>query len=356
MNKKKTVFVAMSGGVDSSVAALLLIKQGYNVIGAYMKCWIGLPTSHGYKFQQQCTWRQDRRDAYQVAAKLKIPIVTFDFTKEYYRDVIKNFFYEHKLGNTPNPDVLCNKYIKFGVFLKQAQKRGADFIATGHYVRKIGKDLYEAKDKNKDQSYFLWALTEQQVGKSIFPVGGLLKSEVRAIAKKYNLSTANKKDSQGLCFVGNISIPEFLSAKINQKTGSVITTRGEVIGTHRGLAFYTIGQRHGLRIASRLPYYVVKKDLKNNTLIVASGQSDSALFSSEIKITNASWISKPPALKKIYTARIRYRQPKQKIKFIGKVGRYYNYKFFQPQRAVTPGQSLVLYEKQKMLGGGIISA
>jgi len=352
LNQK--VFVGMSGGVDSSVAALLLQKQGYDVVGVYMKCWDGLPTPDGVKFRDQCTWKQDRRDAIEVAAKLKIPFKTYDFTKEYRRDVIEYFFKEAKAGRTPNPDVMCNRYIKFSLFLKQARKDGADFIATGHYVKKSKDSLYQANDTTKDQSYFLWTLSKEQIGYSLFPIGSLKKTRVRQIAKKAGLVTASKKDSQGICFIGNVGMVDFLGVRIKHKPGPVITSAGKVVGEHFGLPFYTIGQRHSLNIPSKWPYYVADKITKSNTLVVGEGQNDECLFGNGLIVDDCFWPNSSPIKNKLYKAKIRYRQPDQGVKLVQVNGKTSEFKFTKPQRAITPGQSLVLYDGKKMLGGGII--
>jgi tRNA-specific 2-thiouridylase len=354
-SKKKKVYVGMSGGVDSSVSALLLQKQGYEVIGAYIKCWSGLDTPDGRKFETQCTWKSDWHDALGVAAKLKIPLVKFDFTAEYRQAVVEYFFAEAAAGRTGNPDVMCNRVIKFGVFLKAAVAQGADFIATGHYVNKVGHDLYQAADKTKDQSYFLWTLTSEQVNRSLFPLGELQKKDVRIIAKEAGLGVANKKDSQGLCFVGDVAMTEFIGARMKKDPGLVVTASGREIGRHQGLAFYTIGQRHGMGLPAHLPYYVAAKDPVKNILVVAEGQNDESLFKSEVFVENFSWINSEPKMNKKYLAKIRYRQPDQEVIITAKDQDFWKFEFTKPQRAVTPGQSLVLYDGEKMLGGGVIN-
>lgn len=357
---KRKVFVGMSGGVDSSVAAYLLKKAGYNVVGVYMKCWDGLPTPDGIKFKDTCSWRDEKRDAMAVAAKIGIPFKMYDFTKEYREQVIDYFFKEYAAGRTPNPDIACNSEIKFKLFLELALKEGADFIATGHYVRRrvvksaIRNELLQAKDKNKDQSYFLWTLTQDQIKKSLFPIGNYLKPQVRVLAMKAKLRTAEKKDSQGICFIGKVSVENFLCARIPEKIGKVVTSSGRVVGEHNGAAFYTIGQRHGLKLSAALPYYVIGKDMRKNIVYVGEGNSDKKLYCNELKCTETSWINEPPIVGKTYLARIRYRQPLQKVKIVSKVKGIWSFKFVEPQRAVTSGQSLVLYEKDRMMGGGII--
>src|SRR3990167_1227454 len=268
-NKKIKVFVAMSGGVDSSVAALLLQKEaclpvgrGYDLVGCYIKGW--------YPPGVICNWKEDRRDAMRVCAKLGMPFITVDAEKEYKKEVVDYMISEYKAGRTPNPDIMCNKSVKFGVFLKKALAMGADYIATGHYARlrlkiknkKSNLKTYElaiAKDLNKDQSYFLWTLTQEQLKYCLFPLGGLLKSEVRKIAKKNDLATAEKEESQGVCFIGEFNMEDFLKKYIKQKKGKVVTAGGKIIGEHNGLAFYTIGQRHGFGFGGGEggPYYIV---------------------------------------------------------------------------------------------------
>ncbi|MDP3785357.1 MAG: tRNA 2-thiouridine(34) synthase MnmA [bacterium] len=334
-NEGKKVFVAMSGGVDSSVAALLLKEQGYDVVGAHIHCWDG------------CDTKEDRRDAMRVAAKLGIPFLTFDFRKEYREKVFEYMVREYAAGRTPNPDVACNREIKFGIFLKKALELGADFIATGHYVRKIGGRLYEAKDKNKDQSYFLWTLTPEQLERSLFPIGDYLKSEVRELARKAGLATAGKKDSQGLCFVGKVRFQEFLRSVLPREEGKILNPAGEILGRHDGAHLYTIGQRHGLKIGGlEKPVYVAERNVNLNTIIVVDTK-DPALYRSEIEVGELNLIS--GNLPEKVEVRIRYRQPRQGARFFdGKII------FDEPQRGVASGQSAVFYTEEELLGGSII--
>ncbi len=389
--RKGRVVVGMSGGVDSSVAALLLKKEGYDVTGVYMKNWADP--------RYPCPWQEDRRDAMRVAAVLDIPFETWDFTKEYRASVVDYMVQEYAAGRTPNPDVMCNREIKFGIFLKQALLRGADFVATGHYVRRtastnnkfktnkridefaysrqIRYSLMIAKDPNKDQSYFLWTLTQEQLKHCLFPIGGYTKPEVRGLAKKFGLPTAEKPDSQGICFIGEIDLGAFLRDELGIKLGKVLTTAGKIVGEHEGVQFYTIGQRHGLGFGGGIPFYIAEKDAKTNTLVVAEGPNDNALFSKELTVENINWISGNfPQLPLECEARIRYRQPLQFCR-IGRIPAdneriIANHKSFaihedsfndsftlrvsfkEEQRAVTPGQSVVFYKKGVMLGGGII--
>ena len=389
-NKKQRVFVAMSGGVDSSVTAALLKKatpnnfeklfgrptpkgfRGYDVSGVFIK---------GYYPQNiPCSWREDRRDAMRVAAVLNIPFYTFDFSAEYKKHIIDFMIKEYGEGRTPNPDIMCNKHIKFGLFLKKALEMGADKIATGHYatLRRCSKNspLYPqagsdtdsfllhllcGKDPNKDQSYFLWTLGQEQLKYCLFPVGGYLKSEVRAMAQKFKLPTAEKKDSQGLCFIGEFKLEDFLKDHIRPKPGKIVDADGEEIGIHNGIQYYTIGQRHGIGFGGRdKPYYVVKKDTSRNILTVASEEKQKEFSKTEAEITDVNWIlGQVPDLTKKYSARIRYRQPLQKIKIkdyglriSGKWGM--TIEFDEPQKAIAPGQSFVVYSGKELVGGGII--
>ena len=348
--KNKRVFVAMSGGVDSSVAAALLKKQGYEVTGVFFKPW---QPENGLSF---CNWKQDRQDAMKVAIKLKIPFLTWDFSKDYYRTVTKYMVDSYKKGITPNPDVMCNKEIKFGLFLKKALTMGADYIATGHYVRKNGKsgayNLLKAKDKNKDQSYFLWTLTQKQLKYCLFPIGDYAKPEVRILAKKFGLSNWNKKDSQGVCFVGDLDMKEFLKEYIKPKTGLIKNKKGEIIGQHDGTVYYTIGQRHGFEIfRNDGPYYVTGKNTKDNVLFANKNK----LENKGLKVKDISWVEKPEKFQIKVDVKIRYRHDSQKA-FIIKNGsdKRAILRFFKPQTSATSGQSAVFYIGQKLIGGGVI--
>ncbi len=365
-HKKPLVFIGMSGGVDSSVAALLLKKQGYNVVGIFIRSWTNQALVN-------CPWEIDSKDASRVAGKLNIPFYVWDFEKEYEKEVVKYMINTYKRGLTPNPDVMCNFKIKFGLFLERAKKLGADFIATGHYVRKINTDsedrLIQAKDLNKDQTYFLWHLNQNQLKHSLFPIGNYLKSEVRKIAQKYNLPVANKKDSQGICFLGKVKLYDFLKNFIKEKPGDVVTVWGEKIGTHKGVYFYTIGQRHIGVSSSQCggkPLYVVDKNIKNNILIV--DKDGPSLYKKEIKVKNFNFINKSalnPYLQKnqikmpIYL-RVRYRQPLFKGELIGNLrSKHLRIVFDEPQKFIAPGQSTVFYLPYKnnffeLLGGGEI--
>ncbi len=342
----------MSGGVDSSVSAALLLEAGYEVIGAFMKNW------------SNCDWRRDQRDATRVAAKLGIPFVTFDFEKEYREAVVDDMFREFEAGRTPNPDVLCNKYIKFDRFVQEADRLGCAFVATGHYTRSIDGKLYAGTDKNKDQSYFLWAMKPEVVSRVVFPIGEMAKPQVREKARELGLEVADKKDSTGICFVGEVDMRTFLQERLLKNPGNVVTVDGKVIGTHEGLAFYTLGQREGLGIGGGTPYYVVEKRPATNELIVASNYHP-ALFRSNLTASHLNWFEKP-TVPYACKARIRYRQELQActitssisslrgVPSLSRVDEAILVTFKSPQRAVTPGQSIVFYEDEKVLGGGII--
>ncbi len=351
----KKITVALSGGVDSAASAALLKSQGHDVTGVFM-----LQFDEDIEKTIVCTQRDDKKDALAVAAHLGIPFEVWDFRKEYKRHVIRYMLAEYKAGRTPNPDVMCNTFIKFGYFLKKARKEGADAIATGHYVRVKKKEgrfaLLQGKDKNKDQSYFLYGLTQEQLAHCMFPVGDLTKPEVRALAKKFKLPNADKKDSQGVCFVGEIAMLEFLKGKIRMKPGPLMTLDGARVGTHQGAGYYTIGQRHGLGFpGGGQAMYVVGKDMKKNIVYVAPGEKNPALYTRELAVTEMNWIAgKQPRLPLACTARIRYRQPLQSSRLSKKKPGLIA-TFSKPQRAVTPGQIIVLYKGQEMLGGGIIN-
>ncbi|MBP9822089.1 MAG: tRNA 2-thiouridine(34) synthase MnmA [Candidatus Pacebacteria bacterium] len=339
-NKQKTVYVGMSGGVDSSVSAALLKEQGFNVVGVFMKPW------QPFDDEDFCLWKQDREDAMRSANVLGIPLLTWDFSKEYKKSVTDYMIREYKAGRTPNPDVMCNKEIKFGIFLKKALKDGADFIATGHYIIKKGDKLFQGKDKNKDQSYFLWTLTSDQIKHSLFPVGDLEKPEVRKLAKKFKLPNATKKDSQGVCFIGPLDMKDFLLTYIKPKSGKIIKD-GKEIGGHDGVYYYTIGQRHGLNIRDGGgPYYVIGKDVKKNIIYVGDNAEANI---SEAKVGEFNWIQKQN-LPLSLDVKVRYRTKSAKA-VLDKNG---NLKFINPERAVTSGQSAVFYKSGQLIGGGII--
>ena len=354
------VFVGLSGGVDSSVSAAILLSQGYDVTGVFIKVW--QPDFYA------CTWKEDRLDAMRVCAKLKIPFYTLDLEKEYKKEVVDYMISEYKNGRTPNPDVMCNKYIKFGGFFDWAMKKGADYVATGHYAQvektiiknKAKFRLLAGQDQNKDQSYFLWTLNQKQLSRTLFPVGDIEKPQVRKLAKKFGLNTATKKDSQGLCFIGKIEMAEFLRHFIKAKPGKVLSSQGEIIGQHHGAIFYTIGQRHGFAInqkdTSSKRHFVISKNTKNNTITVSD--SNKGLPETNLKIftlSEVNWtLDENPNVGKKYQARIRYRQPLADCRLEFK-NKKWQVIFDQDQTAPAIGQSIVIYDKQICLGGGIIS-
>ncbi len=356
MEKQKTVLLGMSGGVDSSVSAVLLLEAGYKVIGAFMKNWSdGIDSS-------ECSWRTERRDAMRVAAQLGIDFHTFDFEDEYRKNVYEYMLAEYEAGRTPNPDVLCNKYMKFGFLMHEAEKLGADFVATGHYARtRVDENgmthLLAGVDQNKDQSYFLCQLTQEQLAKSLFPIGEMEKSEVRAIAKKHNLITAEKKDSQGICFVGKVELHDFLRERLPEREGNIVTTAGEVVGTHRGHMYYTIGQRTGLGIGGGSPYFVVERRVETNELVVAHEEEYDALYKNHLtasSLTETVHGNLSRYAGKQLLARIRYRQPLQKCTISLEDGRA-EVAFENDQRAVAPGQFIAFYTGDELIGSGIIA-
>lgn len=354
---KRKVFVGLSGGVDSAVAAALLKQQGYSVRGVFLREY-DLSMSDAMRDQIQCSQEDDRAQAVAVTAFLDIPFEEWDFRKEYGEKVVATMLKSYARGTTPNPDVMCNKHIKFGLFLKEARKRGGDCIATGHYVKNVSSHkLCIAKDTNKDQSYFLYTLSQAQLKYCLFPLGKITKPEVRAIAKKIGLPNWNRKDSQGVCFIGKIGMKDFLQTKVPVKKGKLITVEGEQVGTHDGAAYFTIGQRHGIGYGGGgKPYYVVGKDMKKNTVTVAQGEKNPALFAKKLECGNVHWISgTAPSFPLRARARIRYRQPLQLCQVVGGVrsGRV-RVVFDKKQRAITPGQAIVFYKGKECLGGGVI--
>jgi len=373
----KLVYVAMSGGVDSSVAAALLKKRGFDVVGVFMKPWQP-------KIGSFCMWKEDREDAIRAASALGIPFETWDFSEQYKKSVTDYMVREYKAGRTPNPDVMCNKKIKFGLFFDRAMKEGADYIATGHYVKikraqanfydrsafpakaslvpglsKTQADkpvrstnwlysLYTAKDKNKDQSYFLWTLKQKQLGKYLFPIGDYIKPEVRKLAKKFGLPNHDKKDSQGVCFIGPLDMKGFLKTRIKSRKGKILNLTGKILGEHDGVYYYTIGQRHGLDLGiGGGPYYVVSKNIRKNVIYVGNEKD---LYSKKLKVSGVSWINKEPKLPTQLDIRMRYRAGLTR----GILKKNGELELKNPERAVTSGQSAVFYRKSELLGGGII--
>ncbi|HEY9584458.1 MAG TPA: tRNA 2-thiouridine(34) synthase MnmA [Candidatus Paceibacterota bacterium] len=384
---KKKVYVGLSGGVDSSVSAALLKKAGYDVTGVFIKTWT--------PEWLECSWKEDRLDAMRVCAKISIPFLDLNLEKEYKRDVVDYMVAEYRAGRTPNPDVMCNKHIKFGGFFDFAMSQNADFVATGHYARilrtnnlqlttynkksykssVVGCRLLVGLDANKDQSYFLWTLTQKQLAKTLFPVGDMEKPEVRKLAKKFGLPTADKKDSQGLCFMGKVDIKDFLSHYIKPKSGDVLNEKGEKIGFHDGAVFLTIGERHGFTVTIKTPndapYFIMAKDVKKNYITVSHKENlfdISNKFPMEILIKNVNWISgsvstgltsgaKRGQTCPNLSARVRYRQQLQEVRIwnleFGIKDKNIKIEFKEPQ-IVAAGQSLVLYKGEECLGGGII--
>lgn len=345
----KKVYVGLSGGVDSSVSAALLVKQGYDVVGVYMKNW---SKSIG---RFQCPWQEDYQDAKRVAVSLGIPLEVFDFETSYFDKVVTHMIDAFKQGITPNPDVMCNQEIKFKLFLETALERGADYIATGHYARTIGGRLLKAEDDNKDQTYFLYRVTTEALEKTIFPIGDLKKPAVRALAHDFMLPTAQKKESMGICFVGQVGIKDFLLEYIDTpSSGPIINQDGAVVGEHDGAIFYTIGQRNGLGVGGGLPYYVYKKDMTTNIVYVTNNIADSNLWTHTILLESSHWIGKP-RLDEVSSVRTRHRAPLVAVKSLKLVDNRIEVCLNEPQRAITPGQSAVFYNENECLGGGIVS-
>ncbi len=352
-NSDTRVVVGMSGGVDSSVAALLLKEQGYDVIGVFMKNWDDTD-ENGF-----CSATEDYEDVVRVCNQIGIPYYSVNFEKEYWDKVFTYFLDEYRAGRTPNPDVMCNKEIKFKAFLNYAMTIGADYLATGHYARIRYKDgvyqLLRGVDKNKDQSYFLNALTQQQLSKTMFPLGELEKTEVRRIAKEAGLATATKKDSTGICFIGERNFKEFLSRYLPAQRGEIRTPDGELKGYHDGLMYYTIGQRQGLGIGGPgEPWFVIDKDVKRNILIVGQGYDHEGLYSDGLEAINVNWIIPVKGKEFTCTAKFRYRQEDQNVTVFIKDDDKVEVHFEEKQRAITPGQAVVFYDGDVCLGGGTI--
>lgn len=344
----KKVYVGVSGGVDSSVAAALLKERGYDVVGVYMKNWSqDLPGHH-------CPWKEDYNDAKRVAVQLDIPFKMYDFEKQYQHKVVDYMIAEYKAGRTPNPDIMCNQEVKFKLFLETALEDGADMIATGHYARIQDGKLLTAKNKDKDQTYFIYRVTEEALKRSLMPIGEFKnKDEVRAVANKFGLVTAEKKDSQGICFVGKVGIKEFLGNYLQTTPGNIVNEKGKIIGQHEGAIFYTIGQRHGLDVGGGLPYYVIGKDMKKNEVYVTTDLDDASLWHKEIKLSDVHWINGQPKLNMLMV-RTRYRLALVKCEIISLSKNTLHVKLFDEVRAITAGQSAVFYDGDVCLGGGII--
>ena len=345
----KKVYVGLSGGVDSSLVAALLKEQGYDVVGVYMKNWTqDLP---GMK----CPWAEDLADAKRVAVALSIPFKIFDFQKEYKQNVVDYMTTEYAAGRTPNPDIMCNQEIKFKLFLDAALASGADLIATGHYARTEKGKLLSARNHNKDQTYFLYRVTEKALMKTLFPLGDFTaKEEVRKEAEKRSLITARKKDSQGICFVGSVGIRDFLSQFIETESGDIVEKEtGKILGRHNGAIFYTFGQRHGLNIGGGLPYYVVGKDMVKNEVYISTNLNTTEFWRDEIEISDTHWINSAPESNRTYQIRVRHRAPLINAKIMVQENGAI-LKLETSERAVAPGQSVVIYDGEICLGGGIV--
>ena len=348
----KKVYVGMSGGVDSSVTAALLKEQGYDVTGVYMKNWSqDLPG-------MVCPWKQDYQDAKRVAVQLGIPFKMYDFETEYRQKVVDYMIAEYKAGRTPNPDIMCNQEVKFKLFLEACLSDGADMIATGHYARTKNGELHTAANIDKDQTYFLYRVTEDALKHSLMPIGEFVtKEEVRAKAKELGLATAEKKDSQGICFVGKVGIKDFLLHALGEQTrGRILDQNGATVGEHDGAIFYTIGQRHGLNVGGGLPFYVIGKDMDKNEVYVTTDLQDERLWHKELHITDLHWINEPPEQGKTYQVRTRYRATLVDCSVDLEAGPIGTAKLALSEeiRAITPGQSAVIYDGDQCLGGGIV--
>lgn len=358
---KRKVFVGMSGGVDSSVSAALLKEQGYDVTGVFIKVW--------QPDFIECTWKEDRLDAMRVASVLDIPFVTLDLEKEYKENVIDYMISEYRKGRTPNPDVMCNREVKFGAFYTWAKEQGADYVATGHYSRIETSDnrhqttedrntipvcsLKKSKDEHKDQTYFLWTLSKEILSSVLFPIGAIEKSDVRKLAEKFKLPVATKRDSQGLCFVGTINVKTLLKQYIEEKDGDVINEQGEIIGIHSGSMFLTIGERHGFTVIKKTtgdaPYFIIAKDFEKNTITV-SHIPPQEIKGEIISLTSCNWTHEL-VRGKVYDARARYRAPLARVECIDRS----HFKIADGELVATPGQSLVLYDSEFCIGGGVIN-
>ncbi|MDO8579699.1 MAG: tRNA 2-thiouridine(34) synthase MnmA [bacterium] len=353
----KKVYVGMSGGVDSSVSAALLQARGFDVTGVFIRVW--------QPDWMECTWREDRLDAMRVCVALNIPFVTLDLEKEYKREVVDYMISEYVAGRTPNPDVMCNRYVKFGGFFDWAMKRGADYIATGHYVQIKEENgtfkLVSGTDQNKDQTYFLWTLTQRELSKTLFPVGDMEKSETRALARKFKLPVAEKKDSQGLCFIGKVNMKEFLSHYIKPRRGKILNEFGETLGEHDGSVFLTLGERCGFapikKTADEKPYYVISRDIEKNTVTVSHKSPMGALSveKKEYNLKSTNWISGIPETGNRYHARIRHLGEFLPCEIEIKESNQKNTKIvFENHTVIASGQSIVVYDGKECLGGGIV--
>lgn len=346
----------MSGGVDSSVAAALLKEQGHELMGIFMHFWAEESLSSGQT--NKCCSIESFNDARRVANQLGFPLYTLNLDEQFKKEVVDEFLLEYGKGNTPNPCVTCNKYIKFDAILKKAEELGFDAVATGHYARIVSKDghlhLARPKDRNKDQTYFLYTLTEEKLEKIMFPLADLTKPEVRELAKKYDLSIASKPESQEICFVGSDNHNDFLKKYLNLSSGPIVTLDGQTVGEHKGLPLYTIGQRKGVEIGGIGPFYVAGFDYPKNILYVTKDGEGPELYRTQLETGNLDWTGHQPSFPLSCQAVIRYRHAPCAVT-IDRKGDYHTVLFNEPQRAVTPGQSIVFYQDDTVLGGGIIS-
>lgn len=377
--KNKKVLVALSGGVDSAVAAALLLQKGYEVVGAFMIQYENSSNVRSQSLERESCWHNDYREALRVAAHLRITLFQFDFTKDYKKHVLDYLYREYRANRTPNPDVLCNTFIKFGVWLEKAKDLDFDYLATGHYARNMRTSkMYEskksenyfstsnfqnasqfvcyhlmmAKDKIKDQTYFLHQLNQEQLSRVLFPIGDYTKPQVRRLAKRFGLPNATREESMGICFVGEVPMKDFLKNQIKTKVGDIVLSSGEIIGKHEGLELYTIGQRH-IGVQGSRPLYVVDKYLKTNELVVGF-EADPLLYKKEITIDDVRWVSgQEPKFPLTSEVRLRHRQALQKCRIMNNESGIM-VEFGKPQRAVTPGQFAVLYKNGECLGGGVI--
>ncbi|MEK6895191.1 MAG: tRNA 2-thiouridine(34) synthase MnmA [Nanoarchaeota archaeon] len=369
-NKKTKVLLAMSGGVDSSVAALLLKKQGYEIIGAFMKNWSDTKN----QITGECSWREERKQAIKIASMLNIPLITLDFEKQYKSQVVDEMFKKYKLGITPNPDVDCNNKVKFPLLWKAAKRLNCDLIATGHYARtkktKNKIELHRAKDESKDQSYFLYRLKEFDLSHTLFPIGNYTKKQVREIAEKNKFPNYNKKSTVGICFIGKVNLKDFLKNKIKPKKGNILNPEGKIIGTHDGIYYYTIGQRIGPRFGINIDkgvhdsnpsqmsrWYVAKKDIKTNTLTIAP-EGNKLLYRQNIIIKNAHWINSELSKTKSHKIFSRIRQVGELIPSnlrYNKKTKHFEIVLNKAITGISKGQAIVLYQKTKCIGGGVIS-
>jgi tRNA-specific 2-thiouridylase len=340
----KKILVWLSWWVDSAVSAYLLKKEGYEVSCGFMINYLDDENPGS------CPTRVDLDEARRVADFLELPFYTFDYREEYEKRIVEYIYREYESGRTPNPDVFCNNLVKFDLFLEEALSLGFDGIATGHYARIEGNTLLKWIDPEKDQSYFLSRLSEFQLSKAVFPIGHLLKSEVREIAKNANLPNADRKDSQGLCFIGKVSMKEFLERRIPKRPGNIIDIHGKILGKHEGAFSYTIGQRRGIKIGGREALFVVAKNIKDNTITVW-GEWDLNLFSSECLLSD--WIGEVPQSNMMYGSKVRYRQDDQEVEILNELWSY-RIEFKNPQRAIAPGQICVVYDTDRVIGSGVI--